>query len=342
MDEYANRHREPTRPRWRAALALTAFLALAAASLGAACARWVWFGELLANLRWYLGLFGCATVLALAWIRRPWLACAAAVLALAHLAPSLLLWTQSPGAPAPSGGGERLVVVTANLAFFNRSAARVHAFLVDADADVVALQEVSPFWSEQIDQWRHLFPHQIVCLPDEPPPPDTFGIALLSRHPFATHRRGGEELGTPWIVADVEVFGDEGAPIRVVAAHPTRPGAAHRIARRDRQILGLVDAVAWDARTVLLADLNATRYSPIWSDLVERTGLRDARRGFGRLATWRASVGPLSAWLALDQILVGSAFAVEDCRIGPNLASDHRPLLATLRVARRAEPGAAR
>jgi endonuclease/exonuclease/phosphatase (EEP) superfamily protein YafD len=80
----------------------------------------------------------------------------------------------------------------------------------------------------------------------------------------------------------------------------------------------------------VLADMNATAWSPAYADFVARTGLREAREGFGRLATWRSDKYLAGLWLDLDHLLVGAAVDVQGLRRGPDLGSDHRPLVARL------------
>jgi endonuclease/exonuclease/phosphatase family metal-dependent hydrolase len=81
---------------------------------------------------------------------------------------------------------------------------------------------------------------------------------------------------------------------------------------------------------VLLGDLNLTPYSPPFDRLLGDSGLRDVMQGQGWQPTWRAGFWPLA--LRIDHVLVSSDLCVEDATVGPTVGSDHRPVLARLRL----------
>ena len=80
----------------------------------------------------------------------------------------------------------------------------------------------------------------------------------------------------------------------------------------------------------LLGDLNLTPYSPPFHRLLADGRLRDAMQGRGWQPTWRASFWPLA--LRIDHVLVSSGVCVEEATVGPAVGSDHRPVLARLRL----------
>jgi endonuclease/exonuclease/phosphatase (EEP) superfamily protein YafD len=76
---------------------------------------------------------------------------------------------------------------------------------------------------------------------------------------------------------------------------------------------------------VLLGDLNTTSWSPHFRDLINTAGLKDSRAGFGIQPTWPAGTPPL--WIPLDHCLVSPEIKVHDRRVGPNVGSDHFPVI---------------
>jgi endonuclease/exonuclease/phosphatase family metal-dependent hydrolase len=89
---------------------------------------------------------------------------------------------------------------------------------------------------------------------------------------------------------------------------------------------------------ILAGDLNAPESSPVLRQLLGR-GLRDAfsSAGWGYGYTHGHSLKPRISFLRIDHILVSSEIGVTDSFAGGKDASDHRPVIADLLLAR--EPG---
>jgi endonuclease/exonuclease/phosphatase family metal-dependent hydrolase len=80
----------------------------------------------------------------------------------------------------------------------------------------------------------------------------------------------------------------------------------------------------------MLGDLNATPDAPSFTGLLRDSGLRDAFDGPRWRPTWRAGFWPLA--IRIDHVLVSKDVCVEHVEVGPGLGSDHRPLMARLRL----------
>ena len=206
---------------------------------------------------------------------------------------------------------------------------------------MVAFQEVSDYWHGVLaeEPFRSALPHRLAWPPASQVQGDAFSLVLASRLPLEAERVHPQDNGSPFLEAVVRVGGER---VHLVAAHPPRPGRAWRMRSRNRQLGGLMEVVDWGPSSVLLGDLNMNGRSPSFTRLLEATGLRDSRRGFGRQPTWRTGPaillpGPLRGWTprlwtTLDHILVGPSIGVVDRWVGPDVGSDHWPVLATLRV----------
>ncbi len=108
------------------------------------------------------------------------------------------------------------------------------------------------------------------------------------------------------------------------------------VAARMMQSRSLASAVAANGRPVILAgDLNAPEHSPVLRQLLA-TGLRDAfsTAGTGYGYTHGHSLRPHISFNRIDHILVSPNIGVADSFIGGKEASEHRPVIADLWLAR--------
>ncbi|NEN99201.1 MAG: hypothetical protein F6K50_28090 [Moorea sp. SIO3I7] len=91
---------------------------------------------------------------------------------------------------------------------------------------------------------------------------------------------------------------------------------------------------------VLIGDLNVTMWSPYYKSLIQSSGLRDARAGFGILPTL-SQFSPANPWLAIpvDHCLVSRDVKVIKMRTGPDLGSYHLPVITdiALRASQKSE-----
>lgn len=302
-------------------------VALAGGSLLVWSARWFWLGEVATSFTWYLGWAGLLGALALALVRRPRLACAAALLAAVHLWPELSLWLPDERSGAADGAGQELTIATCNLLWGNHEAARIGEWLEQHDPDLVAFQEVSVESRAALEGLSKSYPFLVVS-PDREWHERTWGTAILSRVPLVSTRRLPPPPGnTHWPLEVVVKLGGEQLVVRNV--HPTRPGRAIRNAKRNA-MLGSIAAEDWSGRCLLLGDLNVTSTSPAFSELLETSGLRDSRSGFGRQPTYTPTeLGGVFS-VAIDHILVSDSLRMIDRRIVAIPGSDHRGVVARI------------
>lgn len=81
-------------------------------------------------------------------------------------------------------------------------------------------------------------------------------------------------------------------------------------------------------RVQYFGDLNVTMWSSNYSKLIADSGLANSRKGFGILATWPMFFPLLS--IPLDHCLVSPGIGINACRSGPDIGSDHLPLIVEL------------
>ena len=325
------------RSRWYAPCSLLrqagtlGFLVLVGGSLLVWSARWFWLGEVAASFSWHLGWAGGAGALLLASIQRPRLALAAALLAGVHLWPELSLWLPDERSGALEEPRPELTVASCNLLWTNTYREGLLEWLERADPDVVAFQEVSPLWREVLEGLSESHPYLLLSPPPEEWNRGTWGTAFLARVPITGERLIPPPEGLSRPLMEITTLLD-GQPLILRGAHPVRPGRAWRNAGRDA-VLQTLARQDWSGAGILLGDLNVTSTSPSFARLLETSGLRDSRVGFGRQPSYTTQALVPGLEIAIDHVLVSDSIHVLERRTGVLWGSDHRTVV--VRVARR-------
>ncbi len=301
------------------ALAALAGLALATALALAAPLGWPF--ELFAHFRAQYAVAALLLAVILFALDRRNMAMIALVIAAFHALPAM----QKSVADEPVGAcrGPVLTVVTANLQYSNRD---TEAFLrwIDANpADLVVLQEVTSGWHDALQSIGG-YPHREFLVREDP-----YGLAVLSRWPLdavAWQDFAGD--GLPSVSGSVAVAG---RPLRFLGLHTHWPVLPDLARQRDQSLDRAAAFIrSEEGPAVALGDLNLTAYSPVYGRFLESAGLDDVMQGAHWRPTWMAGFWPLA--LRIDHVLATPGVCVEHAEVGPAIGSDHRPVLARLRL----------
>lgn len=215
----------------------------------------------------------------------------------------------------PEARGAPLRVVTANVLYRNATPEALVRELVSYDADVLALEEISPRWQRHLEAAP--YPHRVLAPRDGPR-----GLALLSRVPLESTRTLSLE-GVLAIEAELS-----SPRVRILVVHLNAPLDGRRADAWRAQYA----ALARRARglTIVLGDLNATPHSAAIAAL-ERAGLRSAHLALGRglASTWPNGTS-LAPPLLIDHVLISSHVRARRIREGRGMGSNHRPVIADL------------
>lgn len=283
-----------------------------------------WGAELLTHFRLQASLGGSLLALACAGLRMPLAAGAAAALTVIHVAP-LAPYLARTAEPAPDGPRLRLLELNVHMA--NAEHEAVERLVLEAEPDLVALFEVDRRWLRALAGLHARYPHRI-----EHPRHDNFGIALFSRFPLeelSLHPLHDDDIR--WVLAR---FTLGSTPVAVIAAHPVPPVGATLSALRDAQLRALsqrVRELRRSAEVVLIGDLNTSPWSPAYRALEHDTDLRNGARGRGLLPTWPAAPAHLRPFMIpLDHVLLSPGLRVLSLETGPQVGSDHLPVLAEI------------
>lgn len=225
-------------------------------------------------------------------------------------------------ARATPHAGPSFKLLLSNVYAGNKNTQALIDLVIAEDADIVILQELTRKRNAELAPLRETFTYSL-NIPRE----DNFGIAVLSRHPFLSAKViESPPFELPSLVVEVE-FGDE--TIVFVTTHPLPPIGKTGFESRNTQLASIAELVnQFAGPRVLIGDLNTTMWGHHYSLLVEETGLNNVRQGFGILPTWPTHM-PF-AMIPIDHCLVSEEFGVIDARPGPDIGSDHLPLVVDL------------
>ncbi len=247
-------------------------------------------------------------------------------LALVHLAWTFewLPWRDGDGQDA----APLVRVLDANLLAPRPSDALADEIL-GADADVLALQEVSVEWLALLDARgaREGYPFRVVEA--HPLDQDYFGIAVLSRRPLVD--AGIERVeSVPIARADLGVGGRS---LRIYSVHTGPPATSGWAGLYQRQMDWLATRLASDVEAfdvvVAAGDFNASPFAYAHRRL-RALGLVDAHEAAGRglATTWPNGIFGVPP-MRLDHAYVRGA-AIRSVRELPAHTSDHSPIVIEL------------
>ncbi|MCP5023843.1 MAG: hypothetical protein GY930_19020 [bacterium] len=269
-------------------------------------------------------LIGASLLFVLALLLRQWRNAGLAGAGL--LLNALLIWPlyQGPTA-APANQGETLKILYANVLTHNQRYGELVQLVQQEQPDIIALLEFSEAWQEAVSMDLQAWPHREIR-----PRDDNFGIAVFSRFPLENSTWPVlTPTGSATLLSSLHW---NGRKVPFIFAHPYPPihRYASNTARAQVAELCLREELQHEA-ALLIGDLNATPWSHTYRQL-QGTPLHDARHGFGILPTWPAGL-PAFLRIPIDAVLVGPRWQVQELRVGPDIGSDHLPLIAELSLA---------
>jgi endonuclease/exonuclease/phosphatase (EEP) superfamily protein YafD len=266
---------------------------------------------------------------------------------LAIISTEILPWYLPQHVSQGSAGNNRTIdrtvslkVINSNVLILNRNYDKVISLIRTDKPDIAIFIEVDEAWAEKLAALKDILPYA-----SDLPLSFDLGIAVFSRVPLknvAVEYFGTDSTPSQFkrasIVADLEV---EGQTISLIATHPTTPIKPRVFNSRNIQLEAIAKYIQTLKHPVVMAgDLNITMWSPYYRKFISDAGLRNAREGFGILPTWPTNkaqsrlVSRISKLVAIpiDHCLVSPAIAVQNIHTGPNVDSDHLPLITDLLI----------
>lgn len=243
------------------------------------------------------------------------------------------LGSQAPALPVAPAGAPQLRVLTFNINFGVGEDPRNTAAVIEADADLVLLQETT---AESEHAFREVlasrYPHMLFrhCC-------NAGGLGVLSKHPIREEAYLEATVG--WFPAWRLVVDSPLGPVQVLDVHlrpPMSDGGSWvagyfstRDVRRD-EIAAFWGAMDPDLPTVIAGDFNEDADGRAIAYLAER-GLRSALPQVQPKANtwhWQTKVGMLR--MMLDHVVYGEGLELRSAEVMERGVSDHFPVLVVL------------
>jgi endonuclease/exonuclease/phosphatase (EEP) superfamily protein YafD len=233
----------------------------------------------------------------------------------------LVRYSGSNPVPADPTSASKLKILMANVLWDNPRSEDLLRLIRSEQPDVVGLIEFTTSWRDALAEIREQYPYRMEA------PAGPSGLALWFRErplrldPAARLTEGG------WPVLHA-TFAFAGRERELWLVHPSAPVIATRKRAGFPELAAIAERVRnLGGSTIVIGDLNSTDGSAHFRDFLHVSGLRDSRLGFGRQGSWPSN---RLYGLAIDHAFVSDDLAVVDRRLGPNIGSDHLPLVVEL------------
>ncbi|MEK7819654.1 MAG: endonuclease/exonuclease/phosphatase family protein [Pseudomonadota bacterium] len=214
-----------------------------------------------------------------------------------------------------------LTLVALNLRIDNPETDRVLAFLRRENADVVVLSEISPHWEEALKSLADVYPHRVDKLDCRPR--INCSVLMLAKAPWQDAGVLRAEDAPPLVWARVA---RNGRDVTVIGTHLMWPFAPRLQARQVETLAAFVRRL--DTPVVVAGDLNLTPWSALFARLESQAKLRRAKGGI--VQTWPAGLVPFG--IPIDHALTDLPPDAVALRAGPDVGSDHLPIIVDLRL----------
>ena len=239
--------------------------------------------------------------------------------------------------------GPVLRVVNANVWYKNRDLAQVVDCLSAQNADIVGLVELTPASKAALAPLTALYPYSIDCVDRDP----SCQEMLLSKLPLGNGFAG--RIGESFTYAAEGDIAWQGRKVRVTVTHVSPPAYMPYRAADEPEVLLLPGTAAlWQSQQVavlarhlgstdnmdriVLGDFNSAPWNPLQRAFRAATGLEN--RGAFQ-STWAPSWPswhPFFARIPIDPVFTGDALAIRELTVGPDIGSDHRPVVAEIAI----------
>lgn len=241
----------------------------------------------------------------------------------------LSLWQVAPfllpeKAQAPQATGQPLRILAANVLFINRDAARFKKLIKSEKPDVIVASEVNSVFGVLFKGLKKDYPYQKILPEDDNPR----GLAVASGLPLENvEKTFFDNEHVPSLRFTLK-YG--GKTFSFLSIHPFTPVVS--LARRDNEFRLIAEKLGREdtGNLVILGDFNATPWCNGYKSLANPLKLKNARAGRGIFPSWPAFYPLPFLRIPIDHVLLGGNIAARGFRLGPDIGSDHLPVIVDI------------
>ena len=224
----------------------------------------------------------------------------------------------------------KIRILQLNVFTNNQQYSRAIALVKKENPDIAVFQEVSEKWAEELKVLRQNYPYVFHFQDNR-----IFGKSIYSKIPLENQNIKiiSKRYKRTSLVTELKV---SEKPISLIVTHLAVPITRISFQVRNQEFAVLANYVSkLESPVIVVGDFNTSLWSPYYQQFVQKTRLKNGRRGFGIQPSW-PTVLPLF-YIPIDHCLVSSEFQVLNSRIGENVGSDHLPVITDLVIPQKSE-----
>lgn len=251
------------------------------------------------------------------------------ILALALLVNIVVLAPYLPFSDQPeAAAGKPIKILQTNVLYLNTKPAALQALIAQEKPDIIFVMETNSAFARALNAMKADYPYQHIM----PVNQWADGLALISKEPLANFQvLNLKNAAMPGYAFSIRQGKEK---IEFIALHTMNP--LHGVDIRDASFTGVEQRYqkGIPQNLVVLGDLNASPWCPALQKFTRALpGMRNARAGRGLFLSW-PTFFPVFMRIPIDHTLISDNIAVTDYRLGPDIGSDHFPVIAMLAAGR--------
>jgi len=242
----------------------------------------------------------------------------------------ILPWYIPQRGVTSASSGQPIRLFQLNVLDNNRQYDNVISLVRKEKPAIAVFQEANKPWREKLQVLKDILPYHVGSEKMEIEIYSSLPLTKPTIQKYGQLHRNGTMRGN--VVTDVTI---KGKVLTIIGSHtyPQQTFGIKGFESRNKHLEeGIGDYVGQLKKSVVvIGDLNVTMWSPYYRTMIQRSGLRNARAGFGILPS-QSSLSLLTPGLAtpIDHCLVSPDIQVVNMRKGPNVGSDHLPLITDI------------
>lgn len=317
---------QPTVRRWLMVCLVLLISCVAMATLLSLLLAPYWLADLVNNFRVYYFAFATVSMCGFLLLARYGWVVFSAIFILLNAMDIVPFFMAQRSAPVLSHHDmtKPLKVMTVNVNLFNHRYDLIANAIKRKDPDLLLIVEFNSHLQKALPQLTHWYPYSFGRAEGS-----LGGLTFYSKLPIS--QKSIVPLGEVVVPLIHAVVRYQNKPIHVFATHLNMPLTREWFVLRNHQLAEMADYIEREPGTkIAMGDFNITPWSWYFQQFVNNTKLHNSMLGFGVQNSWRDLY--YTVRIPIDHILVTPDFQVLQRKVGPDIASDHLPVMVELRL----------